>query len=47
MQTIDLIETYPYGTSKDLVSGEEEIKCSNLIKWCKKWLTLMMLQKNT
>ena len=32
MQTMDLIETYAYGTSKDLVSGKEKIKCDNLIK---------------
>ena len=32
MQSIDLIETYAYGTSKDLVSEKEEIKCSNIIK---------------
>ena len=32
MQSIDLIETYPYGTSKDLVSEKEEIKCNNVIK---------------
>ena len=29
MQSIDSIETYAYGTSKDLVSEREEIKCSN------------------
>ena len=27
---------YAYGTSKDLVSEKEEIKCSNIIKWYKK-----------
>ena len=32
MQSIDLIETYAYGTSKNLVSDKEEIKCSNIIK---------------
>ena len=32
MQSIGLIETYVHGTSKDLVSEEEEIKCSNIIK---------------
>ena len=32
MQSIDLIETYAYGTSKDLVSEKEEIKCNNIIK---------------
>ena len=32
MQTFDLIETYAYGTSKDLVSEKEEIQCNNIIK---------------
>ena len=32
MQSIDLIETYAYETSKDLTSEKEEIKCSNIIK---------------
>ena len=32
MQSIDSIETYAYGTSKDLVGEKEEIKCSNMIK---------------
>ena len=36
MQPIDSIETYAYGTSKDLVSDKEEIKCNNIIKWYKK-----------
>ena len=27
MQSIDLIETYAYGTSKNLVCKREEIKC--------------------
>ena len=45
MQSIDSIETYAYGTSKDLVSAKEEIKCNNILKRCKKRLTLMMLQK--
>ena len=31
-QSIDSIETYGYGTSKDLVSEKEEIKCNNKIK---------------
>ena len=43
MQSIDLIETYAYGTTKDLVSDKEEIKCNNIIKWYKKWLSLMIL----
>ena len=32
MQSIDSIETYAYGMSKDLVSEKEEIKCNNIIK---------------
>ena len=32
MQSIDSIEIYKYGTSKDLVSEEEVIKCNNIIK---------------
>ena len=36
MQSINLIETYTCGTSKDLVSEKEEIKCSNIIKRYKK-----------
>ena len=47
MQSIDSIETNSYGTSKDLVSVKEEIKCGNIIKQYKKWLTLMVLQNKT
>ena len=47
MQSIDSIETYAYGTIKDLVSDKEEMNCSNIIKRCKKLLTLMMFQKKT
>ena len=36
MQSIDLIETYAYGTSKDLVNEKQEIKYSNVIKRYKK-----------
>ena len=32
MHSVDSIETFEYGTSKDLVSEKEEIKCSNLLK---------------
>ena len=35
MQWIDSIETYAYGSSKDLLIKKEEIKCNNLIKRCK------------
>ena len=31
-KSIDSIETYAYGISKDLVSDKEEIKCNNTIE---------------
>ena len=46
MQSIDLTEAYTYGTSKDLLNESEVIKCNNIKKWYKKWLTLMITQKN-
>ena len=45
MLSIDSIETYPCGKSKDLVNEKEDIKCKNITKRYKKRLTLMMLQK--
>ena len=36
MQSIDSIETYTYGISKNLVREKEEIKCNNTIKRYKK-----------
>ena len=35
MQSIESVETYAYGTGKDLVSEREEIKCSNIINYTK------------
>ena len=32
MEPNDSIETYAYGTSKDLVSEKEEIKCNNRLR---------------
>ena len=43
VQSAESIETYVYGTSKDVVIEKEEIKCNNVTKWYKKWLPLMML----
>ena len=45
LQSNDSIEKYAYGAIKDLVSEKEEIKCSNIVKRYKIWLTLMMLEK--
>ena len=36
MYSIDSIETYAYGTRKDLVSEKDDIKCNNIIKQYKK-----------
>ena len=32
MQSIDSIEKYLYGTSKDVVSEKEKVKCNSIIK---------------
>ena len=32
MQSINSIETYPYGTSKDLKCKTEKTKCNNIVK---------------
>ena len=32
MQSIDSIETYAYGTSKDVINKKEDIKCNSIIK---------------
>ena len=45
MQSIGLIETYAYVVNIDLVSEKEVIKCNNIIKRYKKWLTFMILLK--
>ena len=45
MESVDSIETDAYGTRTGLVSEKEEIKSNSIIKWYKKWLTSMMLQK--
>ena len=47
MQSIDSIELYAYGTSKNLVCKKEGNKCNNKIPKYKKWLTLAILQEKT
>ena len=47
MESIDSIETYAYGMSKDLASEKEETNYVDIIKQYKKWLTLIILQKKT
>ena len=36
MQSVDSIETYAYGTRKDLIREKEVIKCNNIIKFYNK-----------
>ena len=38
IQSIDSIETYGYGISKNLISEKEEIKCNNIRKRIKKMM---------
>ena len=45
MQSTDFIETCGYGTNEVLLIENEDINCNNIIKWHKKWLPFMMLQK--
>ena len=46
-QSIDSIEKYLYGASKDLVSEKEKVKCKSIIKRYKIWLISMMFQRKT
>ena len=32
IKSVDSMETYAYGTSKNLINLKEEIKCNNIIK---------------
>ena len=36
IESTDLIETYKYGTSKELICTNEDIKCKSMIKLYKK-----------
>ena len=47
MQSIDSIEKYLYGTSKDVVSEKEKVKCNSIIKRYKIWLISMMFRRKT
>ena len=46
MQSLDLIETYAYGTWKDLVSEKEETECNNRIKQYKKSYLFDVIKEN-
>ena len=48
MQWIDLIEIYEYGTSIDLVSKKERIKCNNIIiQYKDHWLINLLIDDVT
>ena len=47
IQPMDSVETHAYETRKDLIFKKEKTKCNNITKQCKKWLTLIVLQKKT
>ena len=47
IQSIDPLERYAYRTNEDIKHRKEEIKCNNIIKHYKKWITMKMLQKKT
>ena len=44
VQSKDSVETFAYGTNKEVIHRKEEIKCHGIIKQYEKWLTMMMLQ---
>ena len=46
MQSIDLIETYTYGTRKDLVSEKEEIKCKTYNNTIQKMINFDVTKEN-
>ena len=45
MQSFDSIETYAYGTSKDLAKEKQGIKCNNIIKRHKKMINFHVVTK--
>ena len=47
MPSIDSIEIYAYGTSKDQTCKKEKTKPNNIIKQYKKCSTLIILKKKT
>ena len=42
IQSCDSVETYTYGTNKEILQKKEEIKCNNRITNKKKWLNMTM-----
>ena len=47
IQSKDSIKAYAYETNKEITHRKEEIKCNNIIKQCKQWLTMTMVQWKT
>ena len=47
IQSIDSVEAYAHGPRKDLICKKQKTNSNNIIKQCKRWLTLIMIQKKT
>ena len=47
IQPIDSIETYAYGTKKEIIHRKEEMKCNNIIKQYKKMSNYDDVKKKT
>ena len=47
IQSMDSIESWAHGTNKEIKHKKGDIKCTNIIKRCNRWLTMIMLLKET
>ena len=45
IQSIDWVETYAYGTNKEIIDRKKEMKCNSIIKQYQNWLTMTILQR--
>ena len=45
IQSIDLVETYAYGTNEERIQKKKAIICNKILKQNKKWLTVITLQE--
>ena len=45
IQSIDSVETYAYGTNKEIIDRKKEMKCNSIIKQYQNWLTMTILQR--
>ena len=45
IQSIDSVETYAYGTNREIIDRKKEMKCNSIIKQYQNWLTMTILQR--